>query len=172
MESSNVRWIIESDVLDYTDKLIEYLGSSNIEYHCISYGEYLLADKYKENIPTIFVGSLRCSKLISKYTSWYPGAICTLKNFDCTNYYPSWNRYLLNSDWSLTMKPLIKRELNYLENCEEISDNREFFFKPNEGNKRFTGVISTRTQILEQIKDNLILFLLKVSWLMTSHCLR
>jgi len=153
MKNNDVQWIVEKDVLDYTDKLVEYLALHNIKYHSINYGDYLLADKYKDNQATIFVGSLRCSKLISRYTSWYPGSICTLKNFECTNYYPSWNPYLLNQDWSLTMKSLIEREMNYLEGCE-ISSNQEFFFRPNEGDKRFTGTISTRSQIMNEIRDN------------------
>ena len=32
--SLNVRWIIESNVLSYTDKLIEYLRAKGIYYIC------------------------------------------------------------------------------------------------------------------------------------------
>jgi len=155
MESSNVEWIIESDVLDYTDRLVEYLTLHNIPFSYFDYGDFNWKyEKSEITVPTIFVGSLRASKYIDRYLDAYPGSICTLKNFDCTNYYPSWDKYLLNSDWSLTMKSLIEREINYLKNCEEISGNREFFFRPNEGDKRFTGVVATRRQILEQIRDN------------------
>jgi hypothetical protein len=160
MVAKNVGWIIERDILDYTDRLVDYLSSHNIPYSYFTYQD-LVTNKLDKNditwivdeFPIVFVGSLRAVQAYnSRCYSVSPGAICTLKNFDCTNYYPSWNKYLLNSDWSLTMKPLIEREIGYLEGCY-ISENQEFFFRPNEGDKRFTGVISTRIQILEQIKD-------------------
>lgn len=160
MENS-IGWIIEKNVLDYTDKLVEYLSSHNIPYSYFTYQD-LVTSRLDQNdltwvvdeFPIIFVGSLRAARYYNdRCYSVSPGIICTLKNFDCTNYYPSWNPYLLNQDWSLTMKTLIEREIDYLEGCE-ISGNQEFFFRPNEGDKRFTGTISTRSQIINEIRDN------------------
>jgi hypothetical protein len=149
MKDLDVRWIIESNVLSYTDYLIEYLRATGIYYKETSYQEvisYNYKDKFgglvDSEVATIFVGSLRLSKEISKYPI-SPGAICNLKNFDCLNYYPSWNNHLLNKDWVITLPPILKRH------CREGDTTKKFFFRPNEGGKIFNGDLYTKSELVK-----------------------
>lgn len=145
MKDLDVRWIIESNVLSYTDNLIEYLRANDIYYKEVISHNY--SDKYGNylndaEVATIFVGSLRLAKEINKYPI-SPGAICNLKSFDCLNYYPSWNNYLLNKDWVITLPPILKRH------CREGNTTKEFFFRPNEGSKVFNGGLYTKSELLK-----------------------
>ena len=151
----DVRWIIESGVLSYTDSLIEYLRDNGIYYKETNYQELVSCsykDKYgylsDDEVATIFVGSLRAAKEINNYPV-DPGAICNLKNFDCLNYYPSWNDYLLNKDWTITLPPILKKH------CREGNTTKEFFFRPNEGDKIFNGGLYTKSELLKLgLEDN------------------
>lgn len=147
ISSLQVRWIIEKDVLSYTDNLVRYLKEKDIYYIVTTYQEVI--QHYQEiyydclddsEVATIFVGSLRLAKEINRYPI-YPGAICNLKNFDCLNYYPSWNDYLLNKDWIITVPSVLKRH------CKEGDTTKKFFFRPNEGDKRFTGGLFTKSEL-------------------------
>jgi hypothetical protein len=150
MKYLEVRWIIEKDVLSYTDNLIKYLKEKDIYYKETTYQEVVshkYSDKYgsylsDHEVATIFVGSLRLAKEINRYPIC-PGAICNLKNFDCLNYYPSWNDdYLLNKDWTITVLPILKRH------TKQGDIAKKFFFRPNEGDKMFTGGLYTKSQLV------------------------
>lgn len=149
MKNLEVRWIIEKDVLSYTDRLVKYLKEKDIYYRETTYQEilsYSYDDKFgglvDYEVATIFVGSLRLAKEINQYPL-DPGAICTLKNFDCLNYYPSWNDYLLNKDWTITLPSILKRH------CKEGDTTKKFFFRPNEGDKSFTGGLFTKSELVK-----------------------
>lgn len=155
MKDLEVRWIVEKDILNYTDDLINYLKEKGIYYKETNYQEILshsYSDKYGNylddvEIATIFVGSLRLAKEINRYPI-YPGAICNLKNFDCLNY-PSWNDYLLNKDWTITVPPILKRH------CREGDTTKKFFYRPNEGDKVFTGGLFTKSEVVKlELEDN------------------
>ena len=133
-----VRWIIESNVLDYTDKLVKHLRDNSIYYKETNYQE-VLSYKYNDKfgglvdseVTTIFVGSLRLAKEINKYPV-SPGAICTLKNFECIKYYPYWYLYLLNYDCEITTKYILQRKNSnkryfFLDLMKEIRDSLEQF---------------------------------------------
>lgn len=158
MENSNsleVRWIIEKNVLSYTDNLVKYLKEKDIYYKETTYQEvisYNYNDKFgglaDSEVATIFIGSLRLAKEISRY-SVDPGAICNLKNFDCLNYYPSWNDYLLNKDWVITLPSILKRH------CKEGNTTKKFFFRPNEGDKVFDGGLYTKSELVKsELEEN------------------
>lgn len=149
MKDLEVRWIIEKDALSYTGRLVEYLKEKNVYYKETTYQEvisYKYDDKFgglvDYEVATIFVGSLRLAKEINQYPL-DPGAICTLKNFDCLNYYPSWNDYLLNKDWTITVPSILKRH------CREGDTTKKFFFRPNEGDKTFTGGLFTKSELVK-----------------------
>lgn len=155
MKNLDIRWIIEPNVLSYTDNLIEYLRVKNIYYKETDYQE-VLSYNYKDKfgglvdseVATIFVGSLRLAKEINKYPL-SPGAICNLKNFECLNYYPSWNDYLLNKDWIITLPSILKRH------CADSNTAKKFFFRPNEGSKIFSGCLYTKSELLKLgLEDN------------------
>lgn len=149
MRDIGFRWIIEKDVLSYTDRLVKYLKEKDIYYKETNYQE-VVSHSYKDvwgylddaEVATIFVGSLRLAKEINRYPI-SPGAICTLKNFDCLNYYPSWNDYLLNKDWTITTPTILKRH------CKEGDTTKKFFFRPNEGDKVFTGGLFTKSELVK-----------------------
>jgi hypothetical protein len=158
MKDLDVRWIIESDVLSYTDKLIEYLRAKDIYYKETNYQElvsYNYSDKFgglvDSEVATIFVGSLRVAKEINSYPV-EPGAIFNLKNFDCLNYYSSWDDYLLNKDWVITLPSILKRH------CREGNTTKKFFFRPNEGSKIFNGGVYTKSELVKLgLEDNKII---------------
>ena len=153
--SLDIRWIIESNVLSYTDSLIEYLRAKDIYYKETSYQE-VLSYNYKDKfgglvdseVATVFVGSLRLAKEINQYPL-DPGVICNLKNFDCLTYYPSWNDYLLNKDWTITLPLILKRH------CREGDTTKKFFFRPSEGDKVFDGGLYTKSELVKLgLEDN------------------
>lgn len=145
-----VRWIIESDILSYTNNLIEYLREKDIYYKETTYQEVMsgyYSDKYgsylnDSEVATIFVGSLRLAKEINNYPI-EPGTICNLKRYECLNYYPSWNDYLLNRDWTITTPSILKRH------CKEGDTTKKFFFRPNEGDKVFDGGLYTKSELVK-----------------------
>lgn len=155
MKDLQVRWIIESNVLSYTDNLVKYLRENDIYYKETNYQEvvsYTYNDDFgglvDSEVATIFVGSLRSAKEINKYPL-DPGAICTLSNFDCLNYYPSWNDYLLNKDWTITLPSILKRH------CKDGDTTKKFFFRPNEGDKVFDGGLYTKSELVKLgLEDN------------------
>lgn len=156
VKNLEVRWIIEKDVLSYTDILVKYLKEKDIFYKETTYQEILshnYSDKYgsyldNDEVATIFVGSLRLAKQINRYPV-FPGAICNLKNFECLNYYPSWNDYLLNKDWTITLPSILKRH------CREGDTTKKFFFRPNEGDKPFTGGLFTKSELVKlRLEEN------------------
>lgn len=150
MKELEVRWVIESSVLSYTDSLIQYLRKKGIYYKETNYQEVVshsYSDKYGNylddvKVATIFVGSLRLAKEINRYPI-DPGAICSLKRYDCLNYYPSWSDYLLNKDWIITLPSILKRH------CKERDTTKKFFFRPNEGNKVFDGGLYTKSELIK-----------------------
>lgn len=151
MNNLQVRWIIESNVLSYTDNLVEYLEENNIYYKKTNYQEVIshnYDDKFgglvDSEVATVFVGSLRLAKEINKYPI-SPGAIRTLDNFKCTNYYDSWSPYLLNKDWTLTMRAVLERD---------VTSRGKYFFRPNTGDKLFTGGLFTKLEMIECLKSN------------------
>lgn len=154
MNNLCVRWIIESNVVSYTDNLIKYLREKGIYYKKTNYQE-VVTYNYSDNfgglidagVATIFIGSLRLAKEISKYPV-YPGAICSFKSFDCLNYYPSWNDYLLNKDWIITVPPILKKH------CREGDTTKKFFFRPNEGDKVFDGGLYTKSELMKLELEN------------------
>ena len=163
VKNLEVRWIIEKDVLNYTDILVKYLEDKNIYYRETTYQEVVshnYSDKYgnylgDDEVATIFVGSLRLArqlasraKQINRYPV-FPGAICNLKNLECLNYYPSWNDYLLNKDWTITLPSILKRY------CREGDTTKKFFFRPNEGDKLFTGGLFTKSELVKlRLEEN------------------
>ena len=58
-------------------------------------------------------------------------------------YYPSWNDCLLNKDWTITVPPVLKRH------CVEGNTTKKFFFRPNEGDKVFTGGLYTKSELVK-----------------------
>jgi hypothetical protein len=150
MEKLEVRWIIEKDVLSYTDSLVRYLEEKNIYYKEITYQEIVThkySDKYGSylndaEVATIFVGSLRLAKEMDRYPV-EPGAICNLKRYDCLYYYPSWSDYLLNKDWTITLPSILKRH------CKDGDTTKKFFFRPNGGDKVFDGGLYTKSEIVK-----------------------
>jgi hypothetical protein len=154
MNDLQVRWIIEPNVLDYTDRLVQYLSDNNINYKETNYQEVLYHDDnisqelLDENTPTIFVGSLRTAREVNRYPV-EPGAICSLKRYECLNYYPSWYDYLINDDYELVTTSILKRETDR---------TKTYFFRPNEGDKRFTGGLYSVEDVLNmKLLDNQIL---------------
>ena len=148
MTNLKARWVIESNVLSYTNNLVKYLREKDIYYKETTYQEimsYNYNDRFgglvDSEVATIFVGSLRTAKEVNKYPV-EPGAICSLKKYDCLNYYPSWSDYLLNKDWSITVPPILKRH------CKEGDTTKKFFFRPNEGDKVFDGGLYTKSELV------------------------
>jgi hypothetical protein len=150
----DVRWIIESNVLDYTERLVKYLSGNNIYYKETNYQEVLYhsdsisQELLDENTPTIFVGSLRTAREVNRYPV-EPGTICNIKRYKCLNYYPSWHKYLLNDDYELVTTSILKRDTD---------KTKTYFFRPNEGDKSFTGGVYSVEEILDMnLLDNQIL---------------
>lgn len=146
----DIRWIVESDILSYTDNLVKYLKENGIYYKETNYQE-VISYNYNDDfgglvdteVATIFIGSLRLAKKINSYPL-YPGVICSLKKFDCLNYYPSWNKYLLNKDWTITLPLILERH------CREGDTTKKFFFRPNEGDKVFNGGLYTKSELISK----------------------
>lgn len=51
--------------------------------------------------------------------------------------------YLLNKDWTITVPSILKRH------CKEGDTTKKFFFRPNEGDKSFTGELFTKSELVK-----------------------
>jgi hypothetical protein len=130
-----MKWIVETDVFDegYLEKMETVFMYSGIPYEIIKYIPF--ADPtYLPVVPdgkAIVYGSINLLKQVQRHTKWTPGAVVTWDNYKCSNYYPIFHTWLLNSD--AVFVPL---------NC--VGDYMKkvgapMFIRPDDGDKIWVG---------------------------------
>ena len=86
----------------------------------------------------LFQGSISLAIRIQREKSWVPGPIADWKNFRCQTYYTHYGKWLLNSEY--TMLPFAEFWRRQTEFHKRYGD---FFLRPDDGVKTFTGFAVT-----------------------------
>lgn len=138
-----MKWLIEVDnLIDDTEKLISAMPDASV-YKTIPYGHILsnpdsISDLFNDD-DVIFYGCLNSCKIIQKYTSWLPGAMCSFLDFRCTSYYSQIGPYLLNDNYVILPHGDLRRNKEFLYNI--LGCNNTIFIRPDRSDKIFTGQI-------------------------------
>lgn len=138
-----VNWLMESDL--FSENLTRLSQEIIKQGHNVTVlsddrahrwtGSYTTA--FPADACVVFYGSIElCADLIRK-TPWVPGAFCTMKNYNCTSYYPHFGKYLLNGDYSMLPFGELRRQKELL--YDTFGEDNAVFIRPNAGNKIFTG---------------------------------
>lgn len=158
-----MNWLLEENVFpEPLRELKEAISDQGDKFTLVKYvpfeggfvdEQHRVLDVQKfENEPTFFYGSLNLSRSIQQQTSIQPGAICSFDNFRCINYYPHFEKWLLNRDYLvLPVSEAIRnresifsefgRSFNFEDgwNTRRGNDHRMVFAKPDSGDKSFKG---------------------------------
>lgn len=142
---NKIVWLFEKDLwqeendamkrvvnkLGYEWREIKYIPFSNPDYSTIQ----------KDGEICIFYGSLNLARHLRPHIT---GVFCNLQKFECTNYYPYYEEYLLNNQY--IMCPFGSLEYNYKRifelfypECCFGPEGTELFIRPSSGFKLFTG---------------------------------
>lgn len=140
----HLRWIFEKGVFEdeYFNRVIDTATELSYPYRIVerdksgSYANLVKETYHYDDGPVLSYGSLALSSYIQRKTQFYPGTICELDNFKCSNYYPRYYDYLLNQDFIMLPIGSIMKKKKQLESLYPDG----FFIRPDTGFKSFTGM--------------------------------
>lgn len=142
------KWLIEDIFPEDETPMYKALDNQGIQYKTIQYKElwgvfeqakYLYDNFYGPDECVIFYGSLRLARFLNNITAWVPGIFYQKGKFDCVNYYPKVNKYLVNSPYIMLPYEDIFNQKEFLYDC--LGNNRCLFIRPERGDKLFTGQV-------------------------------
>lgn len=166
------KWLLQTDIFDENlDRFVSEIKKQDMEVKVVKYipfegGSY--KDLFEPDDCVIFYGSLQFANQIRKTCSWVPGVYCTMKNYECTNYYPKLGKYLLAEDYCMVPFGDLVRQSEFL--FQTFGGGIDtVFIRPNSGNKIFTGQLFYAESLekeLEILSNNIITpdELVVVSW--------
>lgn len=135
-------WLIEKDLfLDTEPQLIDILKQKGYSIKVVQYIPFEDDLSRFNSLPenTIFYGSLNLALKLKKF-DWIPGVYGDIKKYSCSEYYPYFKQYLLNSDYLyMTYADLFT--------IKEWIFNRygdSFFVRPDSILKEFTGQVISK----------------------------
>lgn len=158
-----MKWLLEetffNEDIDEIDRILRGFGDivyrkKHLKYHLGP----LCRDLFRVTVePIMTIGSLELCKHINNFLtkpSCGTGSFCTLPNYDCTKYYPYYNKFLLNQDYCLLpVGDLVNSAYlmySYFVPFDEYrEDSGEVFIRPNSGDKVFDGQVVN----LDLLKD-------------------
>jgi hypothetical protein len=135
-------WIIEDFDRDNSFQLLaEAAKAQGSEVHTLKYvpfDEGILDQFSNEDRCVIFQGSIQFTEKVQKYRpKWQPGAWATWENFECTEYYSRWGKYLFNQNYMMMPLAEVARRKEALLDFFHGS----FFMRPSANSKSFTGTV-------------------------------
>lgn len=134
-----VNWILEScetfsNIFLMRDEIVRQGHPVKlIDYTIFKENDYW--SLYPPESCILFYGSLQTMRQIQLKQPWIPGAICNVKNFDCTTYYNFLGRFLVNQDYMM----LPAQEVFRLKNIIKQIFGSYIFIRPNSCMKSFVG---------------------------------
>lgn len=143
--------LIEENIWEeeFYEKFIPTLKTEKIEFELINYipfdNDYKKLEKYDSNY--LFYGSLNLGSDLRQYSSCV--VFNTPKFYECLNYYPKFNKYLLNQKYLTTTFLNFKNEKDKF---FKYFQSDLLFIKPNSGEKIFTGIVVFKPIFEEDIE--------------------
>lgn len=154
----DVCWLIEDcSLIEWeAERITKYLDEKEMRYKVFENinHEDKWINLFQDDECVIFYGTLETGARINRKAPWTPSLFCAMGNYKCTNYYPLFHDYFLNSrryimlPWGSVLK-----NYNFLFNC---GFGERLFIRPNKGNKVFSGskiYLDTLELDLEKIKS-------------------
>jgi hypothetical protein len=129
------KWLIEKE---FDKKLEDNILKNNID-HVLLETNFNVSDIVYEhklrNSPVISYGSIDFIKKLKRHDI-YPGDYCTFEKYKYSNYAPYLKEYILNDEYIILTAGSVNNNI-----INKIFEDSEFFFKPNNGDKKLSGKI-------------------------------
>lgn len=155
MVKPKIRWVLGEFISE--DKLPlfqEAVIARGYEFFSIpkqsSFGELVTPDLKAEDGPIICLGDLTLIRRIQRLRDWCPGTYANFSNFECSSYYPHFQKYLINREYVLLPLGDVERNWAKLKNYFGAD---KLFIRPNVGAKVFTGQVLEDTKYLSSLPD-------------------
>lgn len=139
-----INWLIERE--SFEDNVESFLAEIQRQGHCIQICNYVPFegdDQYLKLFApeecVIFYGSLQMGRQVQRQAKWVPGVYCNLPEFECTNYYPLFGDFLLNSNYVMLPYGDLLRRKDFL--LQSLGRDGCVFVRPSNGFKTFTGKV-------------------------------
>lgn len=144
---NQINWIIQRNLID--DKTLEGLKNAAVkdkasyqEVYIIPFSDDLDIE-YNSNFINIFYGTTTLMMNAYKVSEYRKGVFYDYDRFQMKQYLDEWKNRMLNYDGKvLTISELIE---------EKYNDNDEFFIRPNDDTKAFSGYVTKFAEFKETI---------------------
>jgi len=152
------KWLLESDLFEEDlPRLVAEIKRQGFEVKVMSstiadvYASLPnFLDFYKPEDCVIYYGPLELGYRIRREAKWVPGIFCSTENYECTNYYPKFGDYLLNSNYMMIPFGDLLRQKEFL--YEKLGQKDSIFIRPNKGTKVFTGQLVYKEKFEDDLK--------------------
>jgi len=116
-----------------------------------SFYNLITSKKIEQEKKVLCFGSINLA-LLNRANKCCPGFICNFEKLRCVNYYPKYQKYLINQNYAFTsIKNLYEHKEQYL---NIFGSNDCVFVRPDTGYKTFTGQVIAREKfVIESIED-------------------
>lgn len=133
----NLTWLIEEfDADENCEKIAQAVQDQGMEAHITKYAIYHDLNSIipnKENV--LCVGTISLMRQLNK-VPWIPGCFANFKNFDCSNYYSYYGKYMSNNDYIILPLAEFDRRADTI---REMFNTKFLFVRPCNGFKTFGG---------------------------------
>lgn len=148
-----INWIIEKNVFENENELVEELSRQGSNY--IFAPRNVLRNKdltcIFPNSCVVYHGGLHIGYKVRRETKLVPGVYASVENYKCSEYYPKFGPFLLNSEYAILPYGDIKRQKDWL--YGSLGSNDTIFIRPNKGTKPFIGKTIEYTQFEKDLED-------------------
>jgi hypothetical protein len=140
-----LKWLLETETFedDVMKALQDAIVANGMEFKLLDFHSWeddkQFTKKYGPHECVMFYGSLGAAQRIQRATKWVPGTWLNLRNFECTQYYNHFGRFLLNSEYVMLPFGELRRQKDFL--FSVFGSTGKFFIRPNSGLKLFTGSV-------------------------------
>lgn len=152
------KWLLETTVFEQNadNKIIELLEQKGAECKLAHgaheiWGAKTYLDLFGPRECVVVRGSIEFCGQVARESQWVPGVYMTMKNYDCTNYYPVFGDKLLNEDYIMLPYGELSRRKDWL--FETLGEKDTLFIRPNRGNKIFKGQLIYREKYERDLRQ-------------------
>lgn len=147
---SQITWIIEDCFSSDTEPLLDEVKRSGDTLVIIDCPAYSYQEELRK-IPNDGVVFGYCSLGLAPFIrrQFYPGVFYSPTAYDCTQYYPVFGKYLLNSTYIMLSYGELVRQKEFL--YDTLGQDGTIFVRPNSGGKVFTGELIYKEKFEEKI---------------------
>ena len=156
MSEVRANWIIEAETWHkrIEEELVTEIERQGRHVKMITYRPFdddatQLLNMFDEKKCVISYCSLNLARKIDKHAPWTPSIYCTLKNYECYNYYPYVGALILNSDYFMIPYGELMRMKDRL--FKIFGQDNSIFIRPSSGFKLFTGTLLYNKDIRKQL---------------------